>query len=829
MSSRPVSDHMQYRLALLFIMLALCIVSAGYLYFIIQEQHLKKNIQDELSAVAVLKVDQIAAWRKERIGNATTVTNNAFTLSAVRKFLSNPNTPGLRQELLDLMKSRGEIYDYRVVRLVDARGTIRISTIKDDRPLGPQAKKALLEAFNRKQAVLSDIHSKPSTTDIHFDLVAPFILRKGISDVPIGAIVFEIDPHSFLYPLIRSWQGRSDTAETLLVRREGNEVVYLNELRHRKGTSLFMRLPLNQERLPAAMAVMGQRGIFEGRDYRNVPVLAALQAVPQSNWFLIAKMDMMEINAPIRKQAREVTIAIILLIIATSLVIFFWWRNKTAEYVRKQYEMELASKALSQRYDYLSKYANDIIFLFDPEGNIVEANDRAIASYGYSRNELLRMSVRDIRAPETHHKIPGEMQQIRAHKGMIFEAVHQRKDGSAFPVEVSSRVIDDGGKIFFQSIIRDTSERKQAEIALINEKNRSEAIIAAIGDGISIQDRNFKILYQNKIHKDMTGDHAGEYCYQAYEHQNSTCNECPVAASFKDGMIHRTERAVQTDQGAIHIEITTSPLKNEAGEIVAGIEAVRDITSRKQAESVLRQRNAFIETILNNLPIGLAVNNIKDGKAIYMNSAFEEIYGWPKNIFVDVEAFFTHVYPDPVYRQNIKERITADITSGDPSRMRWENIEITTMTGKKRLVTAFNIPLIEQDMMISTVQDVTARKQSERRLSMLNECLLSFGPDPDDNINRLVALCGAQLDAACALYNRLEGDTLYARGQWNTPPDFEPRDKPDGHICFDIIKKGGQDVCVIRDLPATPYAQTDPNVARRERRAFRTGRRSSVR
>jgi PAS domain S-box-containing protein len=699
MSSRSGSDHMQYRLVLLFILLAFCIVSAGYLFYSAQKQHLKKNIRDELSAIADLKVDQIIAWRKERIGNATVISKNTFMVAAVRKFLENPEATGLKQELLDWMKSRAETYDYKGVYLVDARGTIRISTIKRERLLSPQAKVALFEAFTMKHAVLSDIHNKPASTDIHLDLVAPFIQHKGPSDVPIGAIVFEIDPNSFLYPMVQSRQGRSETAETLLFRPEGQEILFLNNLRYHEDAVLLFRVPLDNGTMRSMTAARsGERGVFEELDYRAVPVLAAQRVVPGTSWFLMAKMDLTEMYAPIHKQAWQVTIVIIFLIAAISLGIVFWWRNKTAEYARKQCKVELASI--------------------------------------------------------------------------------------------------------------------KSEIALINEKNRSEAIIAAIGDGISIQDRNFRVIYQNHVVKNIHGDHVGEYCYQAYEHKNETCEGCPVAASFKDGMVHTAERSVKFDQRAFHVEITASPLKNESGEIVAGIEVVRDIAPRKQAESVLRQRNAFIEAILNKLPIGLAVNAVEDGKATYMNAKFEEIYGWPKDLLTDEEQFFTLVYPDPAYRKELHDRIASDIAGGDPSRMHWENLEITTMTGKKKLVTAFNIPFFEQNMMISTVRDVTARKQSEKRLSMLNECLLSFGPDPDVNINRLVALCGAQLDATCALYNRLEGDTLYARGQWNTPPDFEPRDKPEGHICFDVIKQGGQDVCVIRDLPATPYAQTDPNVIR---------------
>ncbi len=693
MTSRSGSDRMQFRLIVVFLILALFIGLAGYVYFDLQKQQIKKDIQDELSAIADLKVNQIMAWRKERLEDAMGIVKNPLIANAVQLFLLNPGTAGPERDILSWMKSLQDISNYQSVLLVDSRGRVRLSTSPDDKAIGPHAKQLVQEALRSGQSILSDFHKAPVAPHPHLDLVAPLSIQKGKESSSIGALFFRINPETFLYPLIQSWPGSSKSAETLLIRKDGDSVLFLNELRHRKDTALSLRIRLDRKRLPAAMAIQGVTGVFEGIDYREVPVLASTRSIPQTPWFLVAKVDIEEIYTSIRAQGRLMALVAVLLIAATGLIISFWWRQKSAENYRRQYQAEIDHSLLTQQYDYLSKYANDIILLIDPGGKILEANDRAVTAYGYSRDELMRLTIRDLRAPETLHEVDAHIQQVREQQGFVFETVHKRRNGSTFPVEVSSRVIDDGSKIFFQSIIR-------------------------------------------------------------------------------------------------------------------------DITERKQAERSLKERNAFIETILDNLPIGLAVNNIKNGKAIYVNSAFEAIYGWPKDLLMDVEQFFACVYPDPAYRKEIKDRILSDIATGDSSRMRWENIEITTMTGKKKLVTAFNIPIFNQDMMISTVQDVTARKQSEKRLSMLNECLLSFGPDPDVNINRLVALCGAQLDAACALYNRLEGDTLYALGQWNTPPDFETRVKPDGHICFDVIKKGGQDVCVIRDLPATPYEQTDPNVVR---------------
>ncbi|MDD5084844.1 MAG: ATP-binding protein [Candidatus Omnitrophica bacterium] len=107
---------------------------------------------------------------------------------------------------------------------------------------------------------------------------------------------------------------------------------------------------------------------------------------------------------------------------------------------------------------------------------------------------------------------------------------------------------------------------------------------------------------------------------------------------------------------------------------------------------------------------------------------------------------------------------------------------------------------------------ISGHAQTEDRLIRLNNCFLKFGTDPDENIQLLVGVCGELLQATCALYNRLDKGMLFSVGQWNTPPTYDPLTKPEGHICFDVIQRGGDDIFVVRNLQNTVYAKTDPNV-----------------
>ena len=146
------------------------------------------------------------------------------------------------------------------------------------------------------------------------------------------------------------------------------------------------------------------------------------------------------------------------------------------------------------------------------------------------------------------------------------------------------------------------------------------------------------------------------------------------------------------------------------------------IKSRNGADDeALQQQNMLMTTILEKSPIGFAVNTMDDGKAIFITDKFEEIYGVEKDSIKGVEDFFEKVYLDPVYREEMRKKTLEGIQSGDVSRMKWDNVHITTKTGENKVINAMNIPVVEQNLMVSIVQDVTANAKLSDELKKSNE------------------------------------------------------------------------------------------------------------
>jgi PAS domain S-box-containing protein len=145
--------------------------------------------------------------------------------------------------------------------------------------------------------------------------------------------------------------------------------------------------------------------------------------------------------------------------------------------------------------------------------------------------------------------------------------------------------------------------------------------------------------------------------------------------------------------------------------------AARDITERKRAEEDLRQRNQYIETVFEQAPIGFAVHTIDDGVGQFVSARFEEIYGVERGTIDSHYTFFDKVWPNhPDLREEIRSRVVADMSSGDARRMCWENVPVPLRSGETRYITAMNIPVLDQNLMVSTVQDVTERVRAENAL-----------------------------------------------------------------------------------------------------------------
>jgi PAS domain S-box-containing protein len=463
-----------WHLVLIFLLLSAGILVLGYSYYENEAAHFQRETEAQLNAIANLKVKQIVAWRQERMQDALSMFEDPIFAHEVLEWLDGWARPGRKDEILNRMGGvKQDLYES--LRLLDPEGTVRLAIPETEQKVNPSIKKIAFDALTRHRVIFSEL-LLDAKNEIKLYLVVPIHFHQGGQHdggqiINVGIVVMKLDPCLSLYPLILSWPTLSSTAEFTLLKREGDEIVYLNDLRHRTDAALSLRVSLTESRDPGVKAALGKEEITHGIDYRGAPVLAATRTIPDSPWFLVAKIDTSEVYAAIQERLRRMVFLVLALIAASGLGIAYMWRDREVQFFRQQYLSESEKRTLSQRYEYLAKHAKDIILIMDRTGKIIEANDQAEISYGYSHDELLNLHFGNLTAdnlPITEDT----MLEMAEKNSAGFEAIHRRKDGMTFPVEVSSSLMEIEGNRLFQCIIRDITKRKQWERMLQESEQR---------------------------------------------------------------------------------------------------------------------------------------------------------------------------------------------------------------------------------------------------------------------------------------------------------------------------------------------------------------------
>ncbi|MBM4165101.1 MAG: PAS domain S-box protein, partial [Lentisphaerae bacterium] len=225
---------------------------------------------------------------------------------------------------------------------------------------------------------------------------------------------------------------------------------------------------------------------------------------------------------------------------------------------------------------------------------------------------------------------------------------------------------------------------------------------------------------------------------------------------------------------------------------------------RRQAEEKLREREAFQRELLLNLPAGVVIVDPVTRQIEQVNQHATALFGAPVDRLLGHRC---HSLLCPAQegacpicdKGQVVDNSERVMLRADGSRLPiLKTVRRVNLGGHEKLLECF--------------VDISDRKASEERLRAFAQCLLEFSADTQANMERLVALCGSILDGACALYNRMDEGMLCSVGQWQTPPDFKAQDRPDGHICFDVIQQRADSPMVVRDLQNSVYAASDPNV-----------------
>jgi len=466
--SSILTRYSKISLVLGIVLIFFAIILIGYIAIQNQQQKFEHEIQSELTTIANLKATSIEDWYHERKSDAEVAMKNTMIFDYLIN-LQNPGSSDIStSDVRAWMQSLITSYRYRGIVLLNNTGSIVLS-VPDGTTVSLESMNITLpKAQHSSEPVFTDLFIEQETGNKSMEFWVP--IQKKTGEPLEGFLILQINPNEYLYPMIQSWPTSSRTAESLITRLNGNEVLFLNELRHISNASLIYSIPLTQENVPAVMAAQGYRGIVKGDDYRGVPVIASINNITDTPWYIVAKIDQEEIYSPFTQFTQLVIGVIILLSGVAGLGFLLIWKARENEFLNIELEQKQHELYLAERMHLLMQQANDAILILDNDWHIIEVNDRAVEMYGFTSEELRTKKLFDLRSESARLKIDEDMERLGNSQGIIYSTEYQKKDRTVFPVEDSIRMVNILGTLYRQVIIRDITERKAYEKELL-EKN----------------------------------------------------------------------------------------------------------------------------------------------------------------------------------------------------------------------------------------------------------------------------------------------------------------------------------------------------------------------
>lgn len=328
---------------LFWVLTAVFVGFIGLSWYIYDNQQ-KKIItvkHDELYDLSRIKIKQIQDWISERKAEGLFVSVNNDFSNLASNYIQNSSENNL-SELQEWIKQIRESHDYCAVFLFDSDKNL-YSIFDDDNYKSSIDTAFFMNAFSSNKIELSDFHIMPDGK-LFIDVIAPLTKIKSNKHV---LVCLRIDPEPQFFPFLQLNLINYPSAEFLLLKKENDSVMYLNELRFRPNSAMKLKLPLSRTTLPSVQAILGKLGFTEGKDYRGVNVIAYINKLEGTQWYALNKVD----KEDVFKELDYLVLLIILIIflILSVLFIIMLFRDMTIRRIHGNKLSELTAHLVDVR------------------------------------------------------------------------------------------------------------------------------------------------------------------------------------------------------------------------------------------------------------------------------------------------------------------------------------------------------------------------------------------------------------------------------------------------------------------------------------------------
>jgi PAS domain S-box-containing protein len=599
------------------------ILTVIVIYIRVQTSAQRERTAGELRSMAELKAHEIEAWRAERFAGARVLARLPAIAAAMQAAAGSDHRQKV-DELARWLREYELAFNYRRILALDA--AMEPLAAQWDHPV--LSVPALRDQLHRAGGAAEVTELAPyidAAGELRWDLLV--LIRPDPAAAPVGAIVLQANVGRALWPILRAWPEGNKTGQFVLWYHSGSRLFSLGGLRSAPNARDAGERPFGQVRdltdsnLLLARVANGERALIDGVDVRGIPIVGLGQWITRSNWLLSARVDANEVYAPVRRNAWEVIAISTLIFGVVGLAIARTWRERQRDLVHDRLAAELEQKRAAARLGAVLKHARDPMLIFDADWRIIEANQCAVETYGWTLEELRGMRGRELRSASGAATYERDIDHASADAGGTFETEHRRSDGTVFPVEISSRAVEIDGRRHTFAIVRDITERKRAEAALRASEERYRLIAENTSDVIWLHDRaTDRFTYTSPSSLSLLG-------YQPEEIVNRKLFDLVAPASL-DAARCAVEQAVSSATAArasVHLavelemrhkdgrlvptEAVVSALSDATGRVTHLLGVSRDITERRKARETLEKFNSELEDQVELRTAELAARN----------------------------------------------------------------------------------------------------------------------------------------------------------------------------------------------------------------------------
>jgi PAS domain S-box-containing protein len=398
---------------------------------------------------------------------------------------------------------------------------------------------------------------------------------------------------------------------------------------------------------------------------------------------------------------------------------------------RKQMEIELtiAKERAEESNSKFSSYvenAPDGVFVTDDTGNFLEVNPAASFITGYSKQELLTMSVTGLAAPDTVEETQGKFELLLLNGSLKNEARYIHKNGEMRYLSVEAVKLSESRIIGF---VKDITRRKLADKEIIKSNERFELIAKATNDGLWDWELKTNKLWANEIHQQLYGLHLGdavpdykEWQQRIHPEDRERTVKAFEEAQLSDMQSHAEEyRFFTENRGWINVLGRTLIERNKDGMPVRLIGSMIDITEHEKAEEELLKSKQQFQNLVENISGVYWVNDLDLHQTLYISPYYETIWGRKsEDLYKNPADFINAVHPDDKeYLYEAYKSIAASTVTNISYRIIRPDGEVRWISAKTKVVTDKNGKKIEYGY----AEDITSRKKAEQEIKNTNEQL----------------------------------------------------------------------------------------------------------